>query len=157
MNTSEIVPRVALSNRTNAPLTDVCIPGKFSLKRQVSTECTSSKKRLRVVKPLHNHQTCAVDAGLAVKEKGNCTIFRTLRIAQMRPRRDVYGASSEALSLIRIYFANWVEVSSKPILASFVSSYKSDVYKLQSQDDSIAPGLPFACAFTSGTGQRTVA
>jgi denticleless len=45
---------------------------------------------------------------------------------------------------------NGKEVSSRPLLASFVSSHKTDVYRLHSRDDPVTPGLPFACAFTSG-------
>ena len=43
-----------------------------------------------------------------------------------------------------------MKVSSRPMLASFVSSHKYDVYRLHARDDPIAPGLPFACAFTAG-------
>jgi denticleless len=50
---------------------------------------------------------------------------------------------------VQLGLSRW-EVSSRPLLASFVSSHKSDVYRLHSRDDPIARGMPFACAFTSG-------
>ncbi|KAF8520119.1 WD40-repeat-containing domain protein [Gautieria morchelliformis] len=52
---------------------------------------------------------------------------------------------------------NGKEVSSRPLLASFVSSHKTDVYRLHSRDDPVAPGLPFACAFTTDAKRGGVA
>ena len=53
-------------------------------------------------------------------------------------------------SLACIDYTHKYEVSSRPVLTSFVSSHKCDVYRLHARDDPIAPGLPFACAFTGG-------
>ncbi|KAF8528884.1 WD40-repeat-containing domain protein, partial [Hysterangium stoloniferum] len=39
-------------------------------------------------------------------------------------------------------------VTTRPILNSFVSSNKSDVYQLRSQDSPLVPNLAFACAFS---------
>ena len=47
-------------------------------------------------------------------------------------------------------------VSTRPILESFVSSHKSDVYKCHSMDEASYSAAPYACAYSHGTLERSL-
>ncbi|KAF8592522.1 WD40 repeat-like protein [Ramaria rubella] len=140
MTNIQKVARVALSDRTNTSFAarSDC---ERTLKRRISVTEGRSEKRAKVdseevaVEDVEKHtvQTVFVDKEIIRTGVQNGTTFNALRVQRMRPRRASQNVS----------------FSTRPLLKSFVSSNKSDVWRFHSRDDPIAPGLPFACAFTS--------
>ncbi|KIJ56517.1 hypothetical protein M422DRAFT_197447 [Sphaerobolus stellatus SS14] len=135
MPSAKPVQRHAFLDRTNAS------GGDQRLKRHVTLEEESVyvQKRRRVEKETQNVQDIvkSIAQNAATPTIRNITVFRTLQRAGQSFRR-VNGCHHEPLS-------------SRPLLESFVSSHKSDVYNLHSKLEPTGPALPFACAFTTSS------
>ena len=101
----ETPPRAPLSNCTNSSRTTLSHPDLRSLKRRVSIEDCSSKKRPRVEQTVGYELKIQIpddpmQGELAGGGHRNCTTFGALRAARMRmrPRTNFHSAAGKSQS-----------------------------------------------------------
>ncbi|PCH41376.1 WD40 repeat-like protein [Wolfiporia cocos MD-104 SS10] len=142
--------RIALVNRTNVPSDDGLLHffPHTSGKRPLNNKDERDPKRVKLALPKFKHQTQDSDDSSDSDE-----YEPPLRRAQPG-RFSAFGLISSAMTRTAPSFSRYP--STRPILQSFVSSNKTDLFKCHSDSDAFF-SVPYACAYSHGAKQGSTA
>jgi denticleless len=159
-------PRPTFVNLTNVYVQDTRTPTRertisslptppedTKLKRCFDGTDGRVKKRPKLaLEPQQDEEDSDVDMDDEVPEKsrraGVHTVFGIMNaIGQGRPGRRRLPICKSLVSLSSSHLTH-SSVPTRPILQTFVSSHKSDVYKCHSIEDNSFMTLPYACSFS---------